>query len=127
MKSPRESIAETNRLYLASFQRNARFWTVIEESALSDPESARLMADRRTYYHTRTQRALDRWQQQGVISADIDTRFTALALGAMTERCAYLWFVFGEPVDTATAADQLTGLWLRSLGLADDEGSTAAP
>jgi AcrR family transcriptional regulator len=124
-KSPRESISETNRLYLASFQRNARFWTVVEESALSDHESARLIADRRNYYHGRTQRALDRWQQQGAIRADIDTEFAALALGAMTERCAYLWFVFGVPVDITTAADRLTGLWLSALGLGS--GDDVAP
>jgi AcrR family transcriptional regulator len=120
--SPAENIAQTNRLYLAAFRRNARFWTVLEEAALTDPESAKLLGDRRRYYQARTKRALDRWQQRGEIAADIDTEFTALALGAMTERCAYIWFVYGLPVDLESADDQLTQLWLRAIGLQDSSG-----
>jgi hypothetical protein len=35
----------------------------------------------------------------------------------MTERCAYLWFVFGEPMDFDHAVDRITELWVRALML----------
>lgn len=50
----------------------------------------------------------------------LDPDFAAAALGAMTERCAYIWFIFGdpaEPVDPETAATKITSLWLATLGL----------
>ena len=51
------------------------------------------------------------------VPAHLDVGFVASALGAMTERCAYLWFVYGEPVDLATAADQITAMWAAALHL----------
>ena len=43
-------------------------------------------------------------------------------LGAVTERCAYLWFVFGGGTDLDRAADRLTMVWLRMLGIEDPAG-----
>ena len=43
--------------------------------------------------------------------------FAAAALGAMTERCAYLWYVFGTPPDLEDGVEALTQLWARSLRL----------
>ncbi len=35
----------------------------------------------------------------------------------MTERCAYLWFIFGNPIAPEEAATKITDLWLTTLGL----------
>ncbi|MDH6284096.1 hypothetical protein [Prescottella agglutinans] len=38
-------------------------------------------------------------------------------LGAMTERCAYIWFVFDDAPNLQEAAEHLTTLWLNAIGL----------
>lgn len=115
---PAARIRETNRLYLESFRRNARFWAVVEEASLVNEEARRVLTERRAYYHGRAGRAFARWQDQGLLDATIDIDFAATALGLMTERCAYLWFVL-EPrdVDLDAATEDLTGLWLAALRL----------
>lgn len=125
-RSPEASIRETNRLYLEAYRRNARFWAVVEESSLFNEESRRVLAERRTYYRARTARALHAWREHGLVRADLDIDFAATALGAMTERCACLWFIYDEPVDLDTAVDQITDLWLRALGLPVSAGGESA-
>lgn len=114
---PRDRIEETNRLYLQAFQRNAQFWRVIEEASLSDPESRRVLDERLRLYRSRTERALVRWQAAGEVDPDLDTTLAAAMLGSMTERCAYHWFVFGDPPDLDEATRHLTTLWLDMLGM----------
>lgn len=114
---PIDRILETNRLYLGSFRRNAAFWSVVEQAAVRNPEARRFLADRHHYHRTRTYGALSRWQQEGQIPPGIDLWFAATALGAMTERCAYLWFVLNEPCEFDEAVDQITKLWANALGL----------
>ncbi|WP_430330946.1 TetR/AcrR family transcriptional regulator [Rhodococcus sp. ACT016] len=120
---PRARIAETNLLYLEAFQRNADFWKVLGEAALSSPEARRALTDRRRYYHGRTRRAFARWQDEGLIAQDLDIDATASMLGAMTERCAYIWFVFGDAPDLSEAAEDLTTLWLNAIGISDSAAS----
>jgi AcrR family transcriptional regulator len=116
-RSPQARIRETNRLYFEAYQRNARFWAVVEESALFNEGSRRVLAERRAYYRAKTARALRAWDDQGLLGPEIDLEFAATALGAMTERCACLWFIYDEPVDLERAVDQITVLWLHALGL----------
>ncbi len=116
---PRERIAETNRLYLRAFERNAQLWRVIEEASLSDPEPSRVLSERLRLYRSRTERAILRWQAAGDVDPDLDAALAAEMLGSMTERCAYHWFVFGTAPDLDAATEQLTTLWLNMLGIDD--------
>jgi AcrR family transcriptional regulator len=115
--SPYERILETNQLYLDAFQRNAKFWAAIEEAALKNADARKAMTSRHHESRARAERAISAWQDNGLISPDIDVPFAATALGAMTERCAYLWFVLGEEVDVSTAAEKITAIWANALGL----------
>jgi AcrR family transcriptional regulator len=115
---PRDRIAETNRLYLQAFRRNAQLWRVIEEASLSDPEPSRVLSERLRLYRSRTERAIARWQAAGDVDPELDATLAAEMLGSMTERCAYHWFVFGDPPDLEAATEQLTTLWLNMLGVA---------
>jgi AcrR family transcriptional regulator len=118
-EDPLGRITETNGLYLRAFHRNARFWRVVEEAALSDPEFRQVMDERRRGYRLRTARAITRWQTAGLLDPDLDAALAAEVLGAMTERCAYHWFVFGAAADAdlADLAQQLTQAWANVLGL----------
>jgi len=116
--APVERLRETNRLYFESFRRNSAFWAVVEEAGLQSKEARQLLTDRHHYYRARTERALALWQTQGLIPADVDLTFASTALGAMTERCAYLWFVLGEEVVLDEAVENITRLWADVLKLA---------
>lgn len=126
---PVESIHETNRLYLEAFRRNARFWAMLEEAAMSNDLAREVIISRQLQSRARTERALRRWMAAGLIPHIDDIPFTAEALGAVTERCAYLWFVFGDGIDVDRATERLTMVWLRMLRMdehsySDGTGST---
>lgn len=115
--TPWERIRATNEVYFTTYQRNARFWAVIEEAALRAGRARDIQSARHVDSRERTLRSLQTWQEQGLIGDGIDLAFTSQCLGAMTERCAYLWFVQDEPVDLASAIDKITDVWADALGL----------
>lgn len=115
--APLQRIRETNALYLTSFQRNSAFWKSVEAAALEQPDLPALLAERNRYYRSRTERAIARWQRSGHVPEHIDPAVAALVLGAMTERLAYRWYVFGKRTDIEQAIDDLTRLWANYLGL----------
>lgn len=114
---PAERIYETNLLYFRAFARNVAFWRAVEEAALTNPDARDVLAERRRYYRGRTRRAFARWQERGLIDDHIDIDFAAAALGAMTERFAYLSFIFGDGADIDDSARKTTQLWLAALGI----------
>ena len=115
--APIDRLRETNRLYFESFRRNSAFWAVVEQAGLQSKEARQLLNDRHHYYRSRTERALALWQAEGLIPPEVNLHFAATALGAMTERCAYLWFVLGEAVDVDEAVTEITRLWADALKL----------
>ena len=115
---PAQRIRQTNRLYLTAFKRNAAFWTCVEAAALEQPDLPGVLAERNRYYRSRTERAIARWQAAGQVAPEVDPATAAFLLGAMTERLAYLWYVFGHRDDVDQATEDLTRLWLNYLGLA---------
>ncbi len=115
--TPLQRIRATNEVYLTTYQKNARFWAVIEQATLRNPKARQIQAARHAESRARTMRALAAWQAQGLIDPAIDLPFVSECLGAMTERCAYLWFVMGEPVEMPAAIDKITRVWGDALGL----------
>ena len=115
--TPLQRIRATNEVYLLTYQRNAKFWAAIEEAALGGGKAREIQTARHAESRDRTLRTLRVWQGRGLIRSDIDLEFAASCLGAMTERCAYLWFVHGEPVEMPEAIDKLTAIWGDVLGL----------
>ena len=112
---PAESIRSTNWLYMHSFARNARFWAVLEEAAMTSEVARTLILKRQRQNRRRTESALRRWIDAGLIEPMDNIPMVAQALGALTERCAYLWFVFGEVVDPEEAAERVTDIWFKML------------
>lgn len=123
--APYDRLHETNRLYFEAFRRNAAFWAVVEEAAMGNEDARRVVTSRHQNSRTRTEAALRSWQQRGVVPSHVDVNFCATALGAMTERCAYLWFVLDEPVNFDDAVDRITDLWAHALGIPTVGSDTA--
>ncbi len=115
--SPAARIARANRAYLMAYQANAAMMAVLEQAGTFSPRLAEIRREARVFWVARAQRAIDSWQRQGLVKADIDPYYAATALGSMIDRSAYVWIVLGERFDLDTAVDQLTRLYCAALGL----------
>ncbi|RNL62444.1 TetR/AcrR family transcriptional regulator [Nocardioides marmoriginsengisoli] len=113
--APYDRLRDTNRLYFEAFRRNAAFWAVVEEAAMRDEKARLVLTSRHQNSRERTESAFRIWQEQGIIPAHVDIAFCATALGAMTERCAFLWFVLGEPFDFDEGVERVTAFWAQAL------------
>jgi AcrR family transcriptional regulator len=122
--SPWERIGRANRRYLERYREEASLMGVIEQVSRYDAEvNAARMATMK-HFVERAERAIRRFQNEGVADAHVDPAMAADALGAMVARFAELWLVQGyRDYDFDTAVDQLTLLWGNALGL---EGAPAS-
>lgn len=114
---PLIAIRDLNRRYLEIFGKNPRLWGVLEEAALSIPELRPAVAACRREFSTA---AISIIRATPAGMPPLDPALSALALTAMTEQCAAQWFssgTAGGPDPLAAAADRLTAMWARVLGL----------
>jgi AcrR family transcriptional regulator len=119
-KSPAARIARANRGYLRAYRKNARMMAVLEQAATFTDTLREVRRDNRSYWVERSEKAIARWQEEGLIDDSVDPYYAATALGAMVNRSAYIWLVLGEPYDEDLAVEHLTRLYCRALGLSTD-------
>lgn len=115
---PVERIRRANRRYFERYRDAAELMGVIEQVSRYDAQvNAARMATQR-HFAERSERAIRRWQADGLVDAGIDPVVAADALGAMTARFAELWLVQGyREYDFDDAVEQVTRLWVNALGL----------
>ena len=116
-RSPAARIARSNRGYLRAYRKNARMMAVLEQVATFTDALREVRRDNRTYWVERSQKAIARWQEEGLIDDSVDPYYAATALGSMVNRSAFIWLVLGEPYDEDLAVEHLTRLYCRALGL----------
>lgn len=109
---PAEQAYWLNRSYLEGFAGDAPLWYAIERAALTDAGVANALARHRRDRVLRVESLVRDSGDQA------DPAFTALSLVAMTEECAYNWFVYETPPDLDQAALELGDLWCRMIGAA---------
>jgi AcrR family transcriptional regulator len=115
---PWSRVERSNRGYLRAYKRNARLMGVLEQVAMDDPELRDVRLASRRYWVERQEEQIKRWQAEGLARAEIDAGYAANALGAMVDRCAFLWLVLGdEPYEEDRAVASLTDLYVNALGL----------
>jgi hypothetical protein len=110
-------VSRANRGYLQAYARNAQLMGVLEHVAMVDPELRDIRRGVRLFWVERAEQRICRWQAEGLARADVDAHYAANALGAMVDRCAFLWFVGGEPFEEDRAVASLTDLYVHALGL----------
>jgi AcrR family transcriptional regulator len=126
--NPADRIARSNRGYLRAYRANGRMMEVLEQVATFSPRLAEVRRQARRYWVTRSQEAITRWQERGLVDRSVDPYYAASALGSMVDRSAYLWLVLGEPFEEERAIEQLTALYCRALGLSPTPNlSTRSP
>ncbi len=114
---PVSLITRANRGYLRAYRTNAPMMAIMEQVATFSPRLAAIRRGARRLWVGRSERAISRWQAEGLVPADIDPYYAATALGSMIDRSAYVWFVLGEPFEESVAVEQLTKLYCNALGL----------
>lgn len=116
--TPWERIRRANRRYLERYRDEARIMGVIEQVSRYDRHVNEARMERMKHFAARTERAIRRWQAEGLADPGVDPALAADALGAMVARFAELWLVQGyRAYDFDEVVDQLTRLWASALGL----------
>jgi AcrR family transcriptional regulator len=116
--SPIERIRRANRSYLEWYRDEARWMRVVEQMSRVDAEVNAVRVVHQHGYVARTQQAIERLQQEGLVDPAVDPAFAGDALGAMVSRIAELWLVQGwEMYEIEHVVDQLTLLWVNAIGL----------
>ena len=119
--SPLERIRKANRRYLLRYREEAPIMGVIEQVSRYDATVNEVRMARQKQYAERSERAIRRWQREGIADPAIDPALAADALGAMVGRFAELWLVQGyREYDFDHAVEQLTRIWANALQLEDD-------
>ena len=116
----RARIERGNRGYLRAYELLAPMLAVLEQVATFNPRLAEIRRGSRRAWVKRGAESFRRWQGRGLIAADVDVEYAANALGAMVDRCAYVWIVLKEPYEFDRAVQQLTLLYCNALGLPRD-------
>jgi AcrR family transcriptional regulator len=114
--TPRDRIARANRAYLDSYRRDARMMALLEQVAATNDEFRQLRRQARVANNMRSARAIQRWQEEGLVDPALDARYVASALGSMVDRCLYVWLVLEEPFDEEKGLETLNELCARALG-----------
>jgi AcrR family transcriptional regulator len=115
-----DRVERANRLYLESYERNARLMAVLEQVALFNEELFAIRREMRRAFVDRSTAAIARWQRAGLVDPELDPRYAASALGSMVDRFAYVWFVLDGDFELDAAVANLTRLWIQALGMTVD-------
>jgi AcrR family transcriptional regulator len=120
-ETPFERILETNRAYYEAYRRNRALNKVLEAVATFDDTLRQQRVVIRRRYVDRTEKAIRRWQAEGLASPHLDPHYAASSLGSMVDRTIYVWLVLGEDHDPDVGLDTLSRLWVRALGLPEPD------
>ena len=116
-----ERIRKANRRYLLRYREEAQIMGVIEQVSRYDAPVNEARMARQKRFAERSERAIRRWQLEGLADPGIDAALAADALGAMVGRFAELWLVQGyREYDFDHAVEQLTRIWANALQLEDE-------
>ncbi|MGV0835112.1 TetR/AcrR family transcriptional regulator [Mycolicibacterium thermoresistibile] len=122
-KNSYERILRANRIYLEAYRANRALMIVWEQVATLNDHVEQLRREASDRFVARIERAIVRWQADGVADPALDPAYAAAALTGMLSNFAYRTSVRDPEFDVDTAAEQLSLLWANALGvrtLADD-------
>jgi AcrR family transcriptional regulator len=116
--APSERIRKANQRYLQRYREESQIMGVIEQVSRYDEHVNDGRMARFRQFADRSERAIQRWQQEGIADPDIDPALAADALGAMVARFAELWLVQRyRAYDFDHVVDQLSRIWANALQL----------
>lgn len=111
----RALIEANNRAYLLAYRENSNLMRLFDQLAQVDPKFKELRRRRAREFARRSARTIRRLQEQDRADTAIDPYYTALALGGMVGRLAYLVYVDGERIPFESLLATVTALWINAL------------
>ena len=94
---------------------------VIEQVSRYDEHVNDVRMARQRHFADRSERAIRKWQDEGIADPAIDPVLAADALGSMVGRFSELWLVQGyRDYDFDHVVEQLSLIWTNALQLKDD-------
>jgi AcrR family transcriptional regulator len=115
-----DAVLRANRHYYDTYTQRGPIMTVVEQVATFNDDLRALRREIRRGFVERSERAIRRWQAEGLADPLVDAHYAASALGSMVDRSIYVWLVLGEPHDPDMAIETLSRLWVNALGLSTD-------
>lgn len=112
-----QALDRANRRFLDVYREHSAIWALAEQVALADPQVHQIRLRVRREHVDRVARTIRRWQEAGQADPGVDPETTAGALVSMISNFAYWWLAGGDHYDADTAAETLTGIWARAVGL----------
>jgi AcrR family transcriptional regulator len=103
--------------FISGYSRHALLMLRVDEAIGVHPELVPLRLELHSGYADQIAASLRRWQELGIVRADLDAEHTADALAAMVGHTTRVWITYGRTHDRETAITTLTRLWVDGIGL----------
>lgn len=115
--TPRERIEHATRQYVKAYRTNATMVILLEQVSTITPEFRELRLETRRKYRARNERAIRRWQEEGIVDRKLPPRYAAEALASMVSNFCYMWLGMDEDYDEDVVVYTLSRMWANSLGM----------
>ena len=124
---PIERIHETNRRYVELYEQNAAMLGLLDQVAPTSESLREMRMGIRRHFAERLELAIGRMNRLGrTAEPHLDPFAAGMALGSMVDQICYQWFVMGEPFDREVMLETFDRIWIRALGLPEDDAADAA-
>jgi AcrR family transcriptional regulator len=114
---PRARIAAANRRYVEAFARHAGLYAVVVQVASLNPAFRQHRQRSRLAFVERAARGLRHLQDAGRADRALDPGLIAAMLCGMVENFAEVRHLLGQRFDDDEAAEAMTEIWVRAIGL----------
>lgn len=115
--TPRERIEHATRQYVKAYRANAQMVVLLEQVTSSVPGFKEMRLETRQRYSARTERAIRRWQDEGLVDRTLPPRYAAEALASMVSNFCYMWLAMDNDYDEETVVYTLSRMWANALGM----------
>jgi AcrR family transcriptional regulator len=121
-----QRIQETNRRYVEVYEQNAAILGLLDQVAPTSDRLREMRMGIRRHFAERLESAIARMNERGRTKPPhLDPFAAGIALGSMVDQICYQWFVMGEPFERDTMLETFDRIWIRALGLPEDDDSAA--
>lgn len=121
-----QRIHETNRRYVELYEQNAAMLGLLDQVAPTSEGLREMRMGIRRHFAERLESAIARMNERGrTTQPHLDPFAAGIALGSMVDQICYQWFVMGEPFDRDTMLETFDRIWIRALGLPENDESAA--
>jgi len=115
--TPRERIEHATRQYVQAYRANARMVVLLEQVSSISDDFRDMRLETRRRYRGRTERAIRRWQAEGIVDTELPPRYAAEALASMVSNFCFMWLAMDEGYDEDLVVFTLSRMWANALGM----------